>query len=78
MVLRIVPISNLIHMYICNCNGVTEKEIRGAVELGCQSMAELSTQFGVGTCCGRCVPEARRLIRSCCQAPERAAVAGGD
>ena len=62
-------------MYICNCNGVTEREIRGAVELGCQSMADLSTQFGVGTCCGKCVPEARRLMRSCI--PIREATAAG-
>jgi bacterioferritin-associated ferredoxin len=74
MVVRIVLISTLIAMYICNCNGVTEREIRGAVELGCASMAELSAQFGVGTCCGKCVPEARRLIGSAAAPVERIAV----
>jgi bacterioferritin-associated ferredoxin len=64
-------------MYICNCNGVTEREIRGAIELGCQSMAELSAQFGVGTCCGKCVPQASYLMRSCIPVRE-AAAAGAD
>lgn len=53
-------------MYICNCMGITEREIRGAADLGCETVAELSRDLGVGTCCGKCVPEARALLRSCC------------
>ena len=53
-------------MYICNCMGVTDREIRGAAELGCESMADLSRDLGVGTCCGKCVPEAASLLRNCC------------
>ena len=52
-------------MYICNCNGITEREIRGAAELGCSTVADLSRDLGVGTCCGKCIPEASRLLRSC-------------
>jgi bacterioferritin-associated ferredoxin len=51
-------------MYICNCMGVTEREIRGAADLGCESIAELSQGLGVGTCCGKCLPDANRLLRS--------------
>ena len=67
-------------MYICNCMGVTDREIRGAVELGCESLADLGRDLGVGTCCGKCLPEASRLVRSCggsCPASLRA-VGGGD
>ncbi|HET7402853.1 MAG TPA: (2Fe-2S)-binding protein, partial [Usitatibacter sp.] len=51
-----------LRMYICNCMGITEREIRGAVDLGCETVADLGRDLGVGTCCGRCVPEAGRLL----------------
>lgn len=52
-------------MYICNCNGITEREIRGAVELGCATLNDLQRDLGVASCCGRCVPEASKLLRDC-------------
>jgi bacterioferritin-associated ferredoxin len=52
-------------MYLCNCNGISEREVQGAVELGCASVADLSQALGVGTCCGKCVPDARKLLRRC-------------
>lgn len=51
-------------MYICNCNGITEKELRGAIELGCATMTCLQRELGVATCCGKCLPEASKLLRS--------------
>jgi bacterioferritin-associated ferredoxin len=66
-------------MYICNCMGVTDREIRGAVDLGCQSVADLTRDLGVGSCCGKCVPEAGALLRSCCQGSRAlCAIGGGD
>ncbi len=50
-------------MYVCNCNGVTEREIRQAVELGADSLAQVSAELGVATCCGRCRCDAKRVIR---------------
>lgn len=64
-------------MYICNCMGITEREIRGAADLGCETVKDLSRELGVGTCCGKCVPEARNLLRGCCGA-QRLQAAGGD
>ena len=52
-------------MYICNCNGITEREIRGAAELGCTTIEDLRRDLGVGDCCGKCVPEARNVLRQC-------------
>jgi bacterioferritin-associated ferredoxin len=65
-------------MYICNCNGITEREIRGAADLGCATLADLSRELGVATCCGKCAPEARRVLNSCSGCPSRVAFAGGD
>ena len=58
-------------MYICICNAVTEREIRGAVALGDCSVADLRESLGVGTCCGRCVPDVRKVLKSCAKERER-------
>ena len=66
-------------MYICNCNGVTEREIRGAVKLGCATVADLTRELGVASCCGKCLPEASKLVRTCAGAgdgPQASAAAG--
>ena len=65
-------------MYICNCKGITEREIRGAADLGCESVKDLSRELGLGTCCGKCVPEARALLRTCCGGSTCLQAAAGD
>lgn len=65
-------------MYVCNCNGVTESEIRGAVELGCDSVTALQRELGVASCCGKCLPEAARLVRACAGSCPGRAACGGD
>lgn len=68
-------------MYVCNCNAVTEREIQGAVELGCHTLHDLRRDLGVATCCGKCAPDARKLLRRCaraCTSAEQMACAGGD
>lgn len=52
-------------MYLCNCNGITKREIAGAAELGCTTLADLQRDLGVGTCCGKCVAEAQEVLRQC-------------
>ena len=54
-----------VFMYICICNAVTEREIRGAVDLGCRNMTELRRDLGVASCCGKCEPDARRILGTC-------------
>ncbi len=41
-------------MYVCVCNAITDREIRGAVKLGARSLGDLKETLGVATCCGRC------------------------
>lgn len=49
-------------MYVCLCRAVTDHQIRQAVEDGVNHFRELRDALDVGTCCGRCVPDARVLI----------------
>jgi bacterioferritin-associated ferredoxin len=56
-------------MYICICNAITDKEIRGAVNLGCTTLDDLQRDLGVATCCGKCAPEACRVLDECVASP---------
>jgi bacterioferritin-associated ferredoxin len=52
-------------MYVCVCRAVSDSKIRNAVEQGACTVRALKDQLGVGSVCGRCVPEARHLIEQC-------------
>ncbi len=49
-------------MYVCLCNGVTEREIRQTAAAGCKTMAELTMRTGCGAGCGSCVAMATDLL----------------
>jgi bacterioferritin-associated ferredoxin len=49
-------------MYVCVCNAVTDREIRGAVKLGVRTLDDLSATLGVATCCRRCSDCARKVL----------------
>lgn len=50
-------------MFVCVCKAVSDRQIRRAVrEDGVTSLRELAGLHGVGTCCGKCVPDARALL----------------
>jgi bacterioferritin-associated ferredoxin len=49
-------------MIVCVCNNISDREIRQAVDLGLNSMADLRKELGVGTCCGKCVSCAREVM----------------
>lgn len=51
-------------MYVCICNGVTEREIHQAIDQGAQSVRDLNRALQVGGCCGKCVSVALGVIRS--------------
>ncbi|MFA5941973.1 MAG: (2Fe-2S)-binding protein [Sinimarinibacterium sp.] len=52
-------------MYVCVCKAVSDRDIRRAVRQdGVVSLRELSSRTGLGTCCGKCVAEARALLRA--------------
>jgi bacterioferritin-associated ferredoxin len=50
-------------MIVCVCNAVSDREIRHAVELGCDSIGMLREELGVSACCGKCRKQACRVIK---------------
>jgi bacterioferritin-associated ferredoxin len=50
-------------MIVCVCNNISDREIRQAADLGITSMAELKRDLGVATCCGKCAPCAKAVLR---------------
>lgn len=49
-------------MYVCICNGVTDREIRAAVGRGARRLEDLSRELGVATGCGSCACAANELL----------------
>lgn len=49
-------------MYVCLCEGVTDRQIREAVQDGASSMRKLRQQLGVASNCGRCACHAKQLL----------------
>ncbi len=52
----------LAEMYVCLCRGITDQDIKDAVANGAESYREVREMLDLGTCCGRCAPEARSII----------------
>ena len=46
-------------MIICVCKAVSDRHIRMAVKNGATCVRDLTRELGVGTCCGKCIPEAK-------------------
>jgi len=63
-------------MYVCVCNAITDREIRGAADLGARTLDDLSSTLGVATCCRRCSDCARKVLADALDA--RSMCAGGD
>jgi len=49
-------------MYVCICNGITDRQIREVADAGCRSVAELTMRTGVGAGCGSCLDLAAQLL----------------
>jgi bacterioferritin-associated ferredoxin len=49
-------------MWVCHCKGVTDGQIRSAIEAGARTPVEIGTYCRAGTGCGGCVPEVCRLL----------------
>jgi bacterioferritin-associated ferredoxin len=58
-------------MYICICNGITERDIRQAAAAGADTLDDLQRELGVGAGCGNCASCARECLRdaACAQGP---------
>jgi len=49
-------------MFVCVCKAVSEKHIRAAVKDGATRLRDLTRELGLGTCCGKCLPEAKTAL----------------
>jgi len=58
-------------MYLCNCNGLSERQVCEAAE-GVSSVAPLFRRLDCRPQCGKCLPEIRSLL---CATRERSAAA---
>ncbi|MBV8651278.1 MAG: (2Fe-2S)-binding protein [Alphaproteobacteria bacterium] len=50
-------------MYICLCNGFTDRHVRSTVEAGDCSVAGVYQALGCAPKCGKCVPVVRDLVK---------------
>jgi bacterioferritin-associated ferredoxin len=49
-------------MYICLCNGITDRQIVEAAAAGARSPEDLAQGLGVGLGCGNCASCAKALL----------------
>jgi bacterioferritin-associated ferredoxin len=50
-------------MYVCICNGVTDRDIRDAASRGARTVKDLRRELGVASDCGKCASCAREVLR---------------
>jgi bacterioferritin-associated ferredoxin len=50
-------------MYVCLCKGITDSQIRAAVQAGAASLREVRDALGVASQCGKCGLLARDIVR---------------
>lgn len=50
-------------MYVCLCKGITDTQIRAAVEDGASSLRDVRNTLGVASQCGKCGIMTREIVR---------------
>jgi bacterioferritin-associated ferredoxin len=50
-------------MYVCICKGITDTQIRAAVQDGASSLREVRNTLGVASQCGKCGILTREIVR---------------
>jgi bacterioferritin-associated ferredoxin len=49
-------------MFVCVCNGITDRQIEAAIDAGATSLEDLTTALGVASGCGTCAAFTRQLL----------------
>jgi bacterioferritin-associated ferredoxin len=57
-------------VFVCICNGITERQIREEIARGATSLPELTAALGIASGCGTCAEYARELLETSSSAPE--------
>ncbi len=50
-------------MIVCICHNVSDKAIRKAIASGAESLHQVRSQLNLGSCCGKCLPCAKTIVR---------------
>ena len=50
-------------MYVCLCKGITDSQIRAAVDQGADSITELQKKIGVALSCGSCIEMTESILK---------------
>ncbi len=50
-------------MYVCNCAGITERDIYDAIDRGADSIKQLRRELNVVNDCCQCAGEVKRCLR---------------
>ncbi len=50
-------------MYVCNCAGVTERDIHAAIDRGAASVKDLRRELNVAADCCQCTCDVKRCLR---------------
>jgi bacterioferritin-associated ferredoxin len=50
-------------MYVCNCNGIRERDVQAAIERGVRQPAAVFARHECKAKCGRCINDMRMMIR---------------
>lgn len=49
-------------MYVCLCNGITDREIKQSIREGASSLQDLHDHLGVASQCGQCACLTQELL----------------
>jgi bacterioferritin-associated ferredoxin len=49
-------------MYVCLCNGITERAVRAAGDAGARTLGDLQAMTGCATSCGSCAEVAMQVL----------------
>ncbi|SBS31550.1 Bacterioferritin-associated ferredoxin [Marinomonas spartinae] len=49
-------------MYVCLCNGVTDKKVKEVIQEGATTMRELYKETNLGSQCGKCCQCAKKIL----------------
>ncbi|MAC47712.1 MAG: (2Fe-2S)-binding protein [Oceanospirillum sp.] len=49
-------------MYVCLCSGITDQQIRDAIQAGDSDLKTLRKKLGLANSCGMCVSDAREIL----------------
>ena len=55
-------------MYVCNCNGIRERQVRAAIDAGASRPVDIFKSLDCRPRCARCVCDMRHMIEDSEQA----------